>query len=72
MDALLRRTAPGLAAAIAAVAFAALHVPLSGWVAVPLDLAVGVWLGGLRLRSGGAGAPALTHTLADVASWWLR
>jgi hypothetical protein len=31
-----------------------------------------VWLGGLRLQSGGAGAPAVAHTLADLASWWLR
>jgi len=72
MDALLRRARPELAAVLAAMAFAALHVPLYGWAAVPLDLAAGVWLGGLRLQSGGAGAPALAHTVADLASWWLR
>ena len=72
MDELLRRVRPELAVAVAAVAFAALHLPLYGWVALPLDLAVGVWLGGLRLRSGGAGAPAVAHTVADLASWWLR
>lgn len=72
MTALLRRTGPEAAVLVAALAFAALHVPLYGWVAVPLDLAVGVWLGGLRLATGGAGAPAIAHTVADVATWWLR
>jgi membrane protease YdiL (CAAX protease family) len=72
MDELLHRVRPEAAVLVAAVAFAALHVPLYGWVALPLDLAVGVWLGGLRLRSGGAGAPAVAHTVADLASWWLR
>lgn len=72
MDHLLRRVRPEVAAGVAALAFAALHVPLYGWVAAPLDVAVGVWLGGLRLRSGGFGAPAVAHTLADLASWWLR
>lgn len=73
MGALLRGGArPELAVLVAAVAFAALHVPLYGWAAAPLDLAAGVWLGGLRLATGGAAAPALAHTVADVATWWLR
>jgi membrane protease YdiL (CAAX protease family) len=73
MTAMLRGGArPEHAVAIAAIAFALLHVPLYGWIALPLDLAVGVWLGGLRLRGGGAGAPAVAHTLADIATWWLR
>jgi membrane protease YdiL (CAAX protease family) len=72
MDELLRRVRPEVAVLVAAVAFAALHLPLYGWVALPLDVGVGVWLGGLRLRGGGAGAPAVAHTLADLASWWLR
>ncbi|HXA28731.1 MAG TPA: CPBP family glutamic-type intramembrane protease [Candidatus Angelobacter sp.] len=72
MNELLRRMRPEAAVAVAALAFAALHVPLYGWVAAPLDLAVGVWLGGLRLQTRGAGAPAVAHTLADLASWWLR
>lgn len=72
MSTLLRRTSPELAVAIAALAFALLHVPLYGWVALPLDLAAGVWLGGLRLAGGGAGAPAIAHALADWATWWLR
>jgi membrane protease YdiL (CAAX protease family) len=72
MGALLRRVRPEAAVLVAAVAFAALHVPVYGWVAAPLDLAVGVWLGGLRLATGGAGAPALAHTVADLTTWWLR
>jgi membrane protease YdiL (CAAX protease family) len=72
MDALLRCTKPEVAVLLAALAFAALHVPLYGWVAIPLDVAAGVWLGGLRLHSGGPGAPATAHALADLATWWLR
>ena len=74
MSAVLRggRVPPELAVGIAAVAFALLHVPVYGWVALPLDLATGVWLGGLRLAGGGVAAPATAHTLADLAVWWLR
>jgi hypothetical protein len=39
---------------------------------VPLDIAVGVWLGTLRAISGTVTAPALAHSLADLAGWWLR
>ncbi len=64
----------GAVAAVAAtsVVFAALHVPLYGWAVVPLDLAVGVWLGVLRVVSGSVLAPAIAHSLADLAGWWLR
>ena len=55
----------------AAVAFAALHVPLYGWRAVPLDLAVGLALGTLRLLSGSWTAPAVAHVGADLLGWWL-
>ena len=72
MGALLRTTHAETAVAVAAVAFALLHVPLYGWSVVPLDLAVGAWLGGLRLLSGGASAPAVAHLVADVATWWMR
>lgn len=57
---------------VAAVAFAALHVPLYGWHVVPLDLAVGLVLGELRRVSGTAAAPAVTHVAADLAAWFLR
>ncbi|MGI8825667.1 MAG: CPBP family glutamic-type intramembrane protease [Chloroflexota bacterium] len=62
---------PMAAVALTSIAFGLLHVPLYGWNALPLDLAVGFWLGGLRLLSGGVTAPAVAHVLADVAAWWL-
>jgi membrane protease YdiL (CAAX protease family) len=61
-----------VAVAVTSVCFAALHVPLYGWQAVPLDLAVGLWLGTLRQVSGNWTAPATAHVLADLAGWWLR
>ncbi len=63
----------GEVAAVLATAalFALMHVPLYGWHVVPLDLGVGLLLGGLRLLSGGPGAPAIAHVLADLATWWL-
>jgi uncharacterized protein len=60
------------AVALTSVAFALLHVPLYGWAVVPLDLAVGVWLGVLRAAAGSAVAPGVAHALADLAGWWLR
>jgi membrane protease YdiL (CAAX protease family) len=51
--------------------FALIHLPFYGWGAMPLDFAVGVWLGGLRLASGSAAAPAIAHGVADLATWWL-
>jgi membrane protease YdiL (CAAX protease family) len=51
--------------------FAVLHVPLYGWHVVPLDLGVGLFLGGLRLLTGGAVAPAVAHVVADLATWWI-
>jgi membrane protease YdiL (CAAX protease family) len=62
----------GVAIAGAAAAFALLHVPLYGWRALPLDLAVGVVLGLLRRRAGSATAPAIAHAAADLAGWFLR
>ena len=59
------------AVGVTAAAFGLLHVPLYGWEALPLDLAVGVWLGGLRIISRTVAAPAVAHTLADLAAWWL-
>jgi len=56
---------------VTTVAFALMHVPLYGWHVVPLDLAVGLGLGGLRLATGGVTAPAAAHAVADLATWWL-
>jgi membrane protease YdiL (CAAX protease family) len=55
----------------AAVAFALLHVPLYGWHVLPLDLAVGLGLGALRVVAGSWTAPAVAHVGADLAGWWL-
>jgi membrane protease YdiL (CAAX protease family) len=62
---------PALAIAGGAVVFALMHVPLYGWHVVPLDLAVGIALGGLRLVTGRVAAPATAHATADLATWWL-
>jgi membrane protease YdiL (CAAX protease family) len=52
---------------VTSTAFALMHVPLYGWQAVPVDLAVGLFLGGLRIVSGSVTAPAIAHALADLA-----
>jgi membrane protease YdiL (CAAX protease family) len=67
------RAAGGLPIAIAvtSLAFALLHVPLYGWHVVPLDLAVGFGLAGLRLSTASVVAPAIAHAVADLATWWL-
>jgi membrane protease YdiL (CAAX protease family) len=70
-DRLLRWSGPLPAVLVTTLAFALLHVPLYGWHVVPLDLAVGLALGGLRLGTGSFAAPAVAHALADLATWWL-
>jgi CAAX protease family protein len=59
------------AVAVTSLAFALMHVPLYGWHVVPLDLGVGIFLGGLRLAGGGWIGPAIAHAIADLATWWL-
>ena len=71
-DALLRWRGPAAAIVVGAGLFALLHVPLYGWHVVPLDLAVGVWLGALRRYAGSPTAPLVAHVAADLAGWWLR
>lgn len=61
-----------VAVAVGAVCFALLHVPLYGWHVLPLDLAVGIVLGGLRQVTGTPAAPAVAHVGADLAGWFLR
>jgi hypothetical protein len=51
--------------------FGLIHVPLYGVGALPIDLAVGLLLGGLRIVSGGVLAPAIAHVIADLAGGWL-
>ncbi|HLY35965.1 MAG TPA: CPBP family intramembrane glutamic endopeptidase [Candidatus Limnocylindria bacterium] len=60
-----------VAIGLSGLAFALVHAPLYGWGVLPLDLAAGVWLAGLRLTGGGLAAPIVAHALADLASWWL-
>jgi len=68
----LRRAGGPVAAIVATAAlFALMHVPLYGWHVVPLDLTVGLALGGLRLATGGVIAPTIAHAVADLATWWL-
>lgn len=64
----------GEAAAVVAgaVLFALLHLPLYGWSALPLDLAVGLLLGELRLMAGTWTAPGIAHVVADLGAWFLR
>jgi membrane protease YdiL (CAAX protease family) len=59
------------AVVITAIAFALLHVPLYGWGALSVDVAVGIWLGGLRVIANSVTAPLVAHVLADLAAWWL-
>jgi membrane protease YdiL (CAAX protease family) len=49
-----------------AVAFAAVHVPLYGLVALPIDLGAGLLLGWQRWATGGWTAPAVTHVIANL------
>jgi len=60
------------AVVLGAVCFALLHVPLYGWHVLPLDLAVGLVLGGLRQGAGTPAAPAIAHVGADLVGWFLR
>jgi membrane protease YdiL (CAAX protease family) len=65
--------AGGLVAAVVVttIVFALMHVPLYGWHVVPLDLTVGLGLAGLRVATRSIVAPAIAHTVADLATWWL-
>jgi membrane protease YdiL (CAAX protease family) len=58
----------GATAAIvgSALAFAAVHVPLYGVAALPIDLGAGLLLGWQRWATGGWTAPAVTHMIANL------
>lgn len=62
---------PWVAVVLGAVCFALLHVPLYGWHVVPLDLAVGLVLGGLRVEAGTPTAPFVAHLGADAVGWFV-
>jgi membrane protease YdiL (CAAX protease family) len=57
---------------VTTVVFAVIHLPFYGPASLPLNLAVGLLLGGVRQWTGGWAAPAVAHTLADICGWWLR
>jgi membrane protease YdiL (CAAX protease family) len=69
--ALRSHVGPGPAIAVTALAFVAIHVPVYGPVAVPLDLGVGILLGWLRERTGSTAACAVAHLVADLGAWFL-
>lgn len=60
-----------VAIAVTSVLFAVIHLPLYGVGAMPIDLCAGVFLGSLRVLSGGVTAPAVAHVIADLATGWV-
>lgn len=70
-SALLEVAGAPVALVATSIVFGLMHVPLYGWGALPLDVAAGLLLGGLRLLSGGVTAPLVAHVLADLAGGWL-
>lgn len=69
--ALLESHGATVAVVVTSIAFGLMHVPLYGWSALPLDTVVGLFLGGLRLVTGGVTAPVIAHAVTDVAAGWL-
>lgn len=70
-DAVRSLSGDGVAVLVTALLFAVIHVPLYGIQALPIDLCVGVFLGCLRVATGGVTAPLVAHVLADVATGWV-
>ena len=62
----LERFGPPVAIGVTAAAFAAIHLPLYGIVALPLDLGAGLLFSWQRFASGSWAAPAATHVAANV------
>lgn len=70
-DAVRGWSGDGWALVATTVLFALIHLPLYGVGSLPLDLAIGLLLGGLRVVSRGVLAPAVAHVIADLAGGWL-
>jgi hypothetical protein len=68
----LARFGPALAVAGSALLFAAVHVPLYGVAAFPVDLGAGLLLSWQRWASGTWTVPAATHAVANVVAVMLR
>src|SRR6266511_2829965 len=62
----LVRWGPVAAAVGAAVLFAAVHVPMYGAAAIPIDLGAGLLFGWQRWATKGWSAPAVTHVAANL------
>ena len=79
-EALFRRAAYGwlarygaaLAVAASALLFAAMHVPLYGAAAFPVDLGAGLLLSWQRWASGTWTVPAATHAAANLVAVMMR
>jgi membrane protease YdiL (CAAX protease family) len=61
---------PVAAIVAGAVVFALIHLPRYGLGAMPLDGAVGLALGGLRVVTGRVMPCAIAHTIADWGAWF--
>jgi membrane protease YdiL (CAAX protease family) len=61
---------PVAAIVAGAVVFALIHLPRYGLGAMPLDAAVGLALGGLRVVTGRVMPCAIAHTIADWGAWF--
>jgi membrane protease YdiL (CAAX protease family) len=68
----LARSGPVVAVAVSALLFAAVHVPLYGIAAFPLDLGAGLLLSWQRWASGSWTVPAATHAAANLLAVVLR
>lgn len=68
----LARSGPVIAVAGSALLFAAVHLPLYGVAAFPVDLGAGVLLSWQRWASGTWTLPAATHAAANVLAVMLR
>jgi membrane protease YdiL (CAAX protease family) len=66
----LEEAGPLAAIGVGAVVFALIHLTRYGFGALPLDLAVGLALGGLRALTGRVLPCALAHTIADWGAWF--
>jgi membrane protease YdiL (CAAX protease family) len=68
----LRRTSGDTSALVGTtIVFGLIHLPLYGLGALPLDLAAGLLLGALRLRTRGVAAPLVAHVAADMVAPWI-
>jgi membrane protease YdiL (CAAX protease family) len=66
----LEEAGPVVAIIAGAIVFALIHLPRYGLGAMPLDLAVGLALGGLRAVTGRVMPCAVAHTIADWGAWF--